>query len=315
MTNPGRAVPTLAFGVLAAALGFGLLAARPARAQILDTGANIEGFTVTGKGATSARPNRFEIDLEIAASSELSADVIVKYRDAKKRLNDAFAALKLKDVAITEKPLSIEQKGQVYNPYYMDMPPARKGKVEVQLSRKLVASGGGIRELDEEAVIQLVAKLLDVAQDAGGKVGASNEYNPYYGRYNMHNGLVRFILDDFEALQDKAYQSAIDDARARAGRLAKISGVTLGPVVGVREVFVSGDKGRNSNNYYYEMMMSADDEIPRRQVEASRFAEIPVRVELQVRFAVAKPGDAKPGDAKAANEDAKAGAPRQGGGQ
>lgn len=270
-------------------------AASPARAQFPGPGhgaaPNLEGFTVAGKGAAGARPNRLEIDLEVSAASEMTSDVIVKYRDAKKRLQEAFAALKLGNVAVEERALVVDQKGQVFNPYYMDMPPARKGKVEVQLTRKLVVTCSNIREMDEEALLQLVAKLLDVAQDAGGKVGGQSEINPYY--YNPYNrtngGLVRFVLDDFDALQEKAYQAAIADARARAGRLARLSGVELGPVAGVREVAVPGEKAQAAAMYPYEMPSATDDEMPRKRLESSRFQEIPVRVELQVRFAAEPP--------------------------
>lgn len=249
-------------------------------------GQNIEGFTVTGKGAAGARPNRLEIDLEVSAASELSSDVIVKYRDAKKRLQDAFAALKLADVAIEERALVVDQKGQTFNPYYMDAPPARKGKVEVQLTRKLVATCSNIRDLDEEALLQLVARLLDVAQDAGGKVGVQAEFNPYSYRFGSSNsGLVRFILDDYEALQEKAYESAIADARARASRLAKLSGVDLGPVAGVREVLTPGQKAEAAPSVsLYGSPAATEDEMPRKRLESARFQEIPVRVELQVRF-------------------------------
>src|SRR5260370_14971838 len=78
----------LAAIVLALVLGG---AVRPARAQFFDpTGGmsggmqNIEGFTVAGKAHVAARPNLGEIDLEVAASSELTPDAIVKYRDAKR---------------------------------------------------------------------------------------------------------------------------------------------------------------------------------------------------------------------------------------
>jgi uncharacterized protein len=259
------------------------------------TQANIDGFAVVGKGTAAARPNRLEIDLEVSASSELSADAIVKYRDAKKRLQDAFSTLKMNNVAVEERGLLVDQKGQAFNPYYMDMPPARKGKVEVQLKRKLVVSVSKIRTLDEEALLQLVAKLLDVAQDAGGKVGGGGEFNPYYYRFNQSGGkLVRFVLDDFETLQEKAYGDAIADARAKAARLAKLSGVELGRVVGVREVMVPGDKapaGGMALYYYGGSDVENDEEVPRKRLESSRFQEIPVRVELEVRFDLA--GSAK----------------------
>jgi uncharacterized protein YggE len=265
----------------------------PARAQIIEgivppsASGNFDGFAVSGKGTVTAKPNRLEIDLEVSAASELTADAIVKYRDAKKRLQDAFAALKLSNVAVEERGLHVDQKGQMFNPYWMDMPPARKNKVEVQLKRKLVVTCTNIRGMEEEALLQLVAKLLDVAQDAGGKVGGQAEYNPYY--YNPYNrmsgGLVRFILDDFDALQDKAYGEAVADARAKAARLAKLSGVELGRVAGIRELVVPGEKP--SNMLGMAMGGGNDEETPRKRLESTRFQEIPVHVELQVRFDVA----------------------------
>jgi len=276
-----------------AAAGLMLLVAdgRPARAQFFGPGGgaggggqadNLAGFTVAGKGVAAVKPNRLEIDLEVNAASELSADAIVKYRDARKRLEEAFTALKMKDVAVEERSLLVDQKSAAFNPYMMDSAPARKGKIEVQLTRKLVVTCKNIRELDEEALLQLVAKLLDVAQDAGGKLAGGNQnmsYYYYFGGMPPTSGLVRFILDDFEELKDKAYQAAVDDARKRAGRLARLSGVELGPVAGAREVAVPGDKAGQ-----------ADDEMPRNRIESAKFQEIPVRVELLVRFNAAAPG-------------------------
>jgi hypothetical protein len=145
--------------------------------------------------------------------------------------------------------------------------------------------------MDEEALLQLVAKLLDVAQDAGGKVGGSEGNSYYYYRFNQGSKLVRFILDDYDALQEKAYGEAIADARAKAARLAKLSGVELGRVAGIRELFVPGDKAPATGMpfYYYEMQTGTDEEVPRKRLEASRFQEIPVHVELQVRFDLAGP--------------------------
>ena len=271
--------------------GWAIATPRHAQAQNGSSGSNpnLEGFSVAGKGAVAAKPNRLEIDLEISAASEMTSDVIVKYRDAKKRLQEAFTTLKMNNVAVEERALAVDQKGQAFNPYMMDSPPSRKGKVEVQLTRKLILTCSNIREMDEEALLQLVAKLLDVAQDAGAKVGGSSEFNPYSWRYGSSNSaLVRFIVDDFDALQDKAYSAAIADARTRAGRLAKLSGVELGGVAGVREVLVPGEKGpQASSPYYYEPSSSAEEEMPRKRLESAKFQEIPVKVELQVRFTTA----------------------------
>jgi uncharacterized protein YggE len=279
MTNTKIAVVAVAISLTAMV--------HPAHAQFFPqmggSGAagNIEGFTVTGKGFVSAKPNRLEIDLEVSAASELSADAIVKYRDAKRKLHEAFAALKLNNVAVEERGLVVDQKGAEASPYFFDYQPNRKAKVEVQLTRKLIVKCSEIRKLDEEALLQLVAKLLDVAQDAGGRVGPTQNpwANYYWGMRNQQSGLVRFILDDYDKLEEEAYAKAVADAEARAGRLAKLSHVKLGSITAVRELFTPGPRETGQE----------DDAPPQNQkrLESSRFQEIPVRVELMVRFEAA----------------------------
>jgi uncharacterized protein YggE len=246
---------------------------------------NIEGFTVAGKSSISAKPNLVEIDLDVSASSELTADAIVKYRDARRRLQEAFTALKLANVAVEERGLQVDQKGQDQSRYFWGGMPNTRNKTEVQLSRKLVVKASNLRKMDEEALMQLVGKLLDVAQDAGAKVGPQTDWRDYYyWGYNRNpQGLVRFVLDDFDKLQEEAYEKAIADARTRAERLARLSHVELGPIVAVREVFVPGDNVSNSD----------DDGQNKKRLEMAKYQDIPVKVELQVRFQVQSKSDAK----------------------
>jgi hypothetical protein len=240
---------------------------------------NIEGLTVAGKGAVAARPDLLEIDLEVSAASELTADAIVKYRDARRKIQEAFAALKLPNVKVEERGLLVDKKGMANRYYFFMSEPNTRAKTEVQLSRSLVVKGSDIAKMDEDALLQLTAKLLDVAQDAGARLGKTNEYEPYYyydyGRRS--EGLVRFVLEDFEKLQEEAYEKAITDARARAERLARLSKVDLGPIVAVREIHVPGEPQDPSGS---------DKEPPRKRLVASKFQDIPIKVELLVRFEV-----------------------------
>jgi uncharacterized protein len=278
-----------------AVLGFVLamtVTVRPAHAQFMpgqeyasSSVANIEGFTVAGKASLAAKPNSVEIDVEVSASSELTADAIVKYRDARRRLHEAFAALKLANVTVEERGLQVDQKGQQQNPYWFGGMQNNRTKTEVQLTRKLVVKASNLRKMDEEALMQLVGKLLDVAQDAGAKVGPQNDNSYYYWRYNYNQnqqGLVRFVLEDFDKLQEEAFEKAVADARSRAERLARLSRVELGPIVAIREVLVPSDR-----------VSGSDDEMPRKRLETSKFQEIPVKVELMVRFQVHSKPDAK----------------------
>lgn len=290
--SPGRGPRLVAAAALVGLFAFAI--PRPARAQFYDPShasmpQNIEGLTVVGKATIGVKPNLAEVDLDVAASAELTGDAIVKFRDSKKRVRDAFSALKLANVVVEERGLLVDQKGAMMNPYYMmDYNQTTRTKTEVQLSRKLVVRATGIAAMDEEAVLQLVGRLLDVAQDAGAHVGPPANMNMYYYRYGMTPtaGLVRFVLEDYDKVQEQAYEQAVADARSRAERLARLSGLELGPVTALREVVAPTD---------HSTTPTPTDEVPRKRLETTRFQEIPVRVELQVRFAIHPKTDGKAG--------------------
>lgn len=250
---------------------------------------NIEGLTVVGKATVGAKPNLAEVDLDVSASAELTGDAIVKFRDSKKRVHDAFAALKLANVVVEERGLLVDQKGAMRNPYYYDYNPNTKTKTEVQLSRKLVVKATDVGSMDEEAVLQLVGRLLDVAQDAGAHVGPPANMNMYNYRYGINPGasLVKFVLEDFDEVKEQAYEKAVADAKSRAERLARLSGLELGPVVAVREVVAPADQPGQPDA----------DEVSSKRLETTKFQEIPVKVELQVRFAIHPKADGKAGGA------------------
>ena len=80
------------------------------------------GRRATSRGSPSwararsrRKPNSVEIDLEVTAASELTADAIVKYRDARKKIQEAYAGLKLANVTVSERGLLVDQKGQQNN--------------------------------------------------------------------------------------------------------------------------------------------------------------------------------------------------------
>ncbi|WP_169977237.1 SIMPL domain-containing protein [Tautonia rosea] len=243
---------------------------------------DIEGITVSGKAIVDAMPNLMEIDLHVTSASELTADAIVKYRDAKARIEEAFANLKLDQVEIEERGLLVDQKGPAPNQYGgIDPRTTLSAKPEVQLSRKLVVRCSEIQGKDEEELLQLAARLLDVAQDAGGTIGPQPNVNPYqYSSRGYDMNLVRFIVEDFEAVEEQAYEAAVADARTRAERLARLSGTKLGPIVAIQEVARPGDPIAN-----VPRVAIPNEEPPREgRLESTRLQEVPVRVELLVRF-------------------------------
>ncbi|WP_161602102.1 SIMPL domain-containing protein [Tautonia marina] len=279
-----RSVVTAA--VLIMMIGLGLEArdvlGQVAQTRRTQTTENIEGITVSGKATAYARPDLMEIDLQVASASELTADAIVKYRDAKARIEEAFENLKLDQVEVAELGLLVDQKGPSPNQYGgIDPRATLSAKPEVQLSRKLVVRCSAIEGRDEEELLQLVARLLDVAQDAGGIVGPPPGVNPYqYSSRGIDLSLVRFVVEDFDAVQEQAYEAAIADARARAERIARLSETELGPIVAIQELSRPGDPIANVTR-----VVLPNEEPPREgRLESNRLQDVPVRVELLVRF-------------------------------
>ena len=169
--------------------------------------------------SVSAKPNRLEIDLEVSAASELTADAIVKYRDTKRRLQEAFTALKLSNVAVEERGLLVDQKGAQMQPLLLRLPaqPQSQGRgpahpeARRQVLRHPQAGRGG-------ACSSSSPSCSTSPRTRAGRSAARTKSIPTttIRTNDTDSGLVRFILDDYDKLEEEAYAKAIADAEARA---------------------------------------------------------------------------------------------------
>lgn len=272
------------------------IAASPCLAQVVmtDGGNHTPGISVYGSGETVAKPDVVEISLRATAAAELTGDAIIKYRDTKRRTLEAFEKLKLEKLEIEELGVSLadQASAEAMQNMWRGMP-ATTVKAKVEISSALQLRLAGIRDLTTEQVMETVGKLLDTAKDSGASVGPTSAEMQMAWRYGQqaNSTLVRFIVRDLNKLREEAYENAVQDARARAQRLAKLNGIKLGDVLSVQEVQVSGDDQQVVTTPWGQTMPSSKK---RREPEISseQFAEIPFRVKLLVRFAILPP-DAK----------------------
>jgi uncharacterized protein YggE len=103
--------------------------------------------------------------------------------------------------------------------------------------------------------------------------------------------LVRFVVEDLDAAEEQAYEAAVADARRRADRLARLSGAELGPIVAIQEVSRPGDPVAN-----VPRVVMPNEEPPQAgRLESSRLQEVPVRVEVLVRFQLRPTADEEAG--------------------
>lgn len=250
-----------------------------------------EGITVYGAGETIAKPDLVEISMRATANAELTADAIVKYRDAKRRILEGFDKLKLEKLKIDEVGVSLtnhtaEEAMQMAMRGMVDTNSAAKSKVEIASSLQLRVSG--IKDQSIEQVMETVGKLLDAAKDSGAEIGPSAADINMAWRYGQqaNSALVRFVVVDLNELREQAYQNAVADARARAERLAKLNGIRVGEVLGVQEVQVSGDDGGQTTTPWGQVVAS-HHKLNEPKITSDTFAEIPFRVRLMVRFGIA----------------------------
>src|SRR5438876_2278701 len=93
------------------------------------------GITVSGTGEVKAKPSAVEIGATLNAEAELTADALVKYRDARKKATAALDALKLSNLVLDTEGVTINQAvdpaQQQRVMQGMPAGPATKQKVEV----------------------------------------------------------------------------------------------------------------------------------------------------------------------------------------
>ena len=103
--------------------------------------------------------------------------------------------------------------------------------------------------------------------------------------------IVTFVVEDAAAAREKAYQAAFNQAKTRAARLASLAGQRLGRVEAVEEGVETASKDDASVQErmitaIYGISSQSDQEDSR--LTSQKLADIPVRVTLRVRFALAE---------------------------
>ena len=111
------------------------------------------------------------------------------------------------------------------------VPPTQK--VEVLETSRLVLKN--VDKLDADALMEQVLKVVDTAKDAGFVIGASSSQSVYEIQRNggQATPIVLFKLPESDALRDEATKAAVEDAKARAQKVADLAGVKLGRVQSV----------------------------------------------------------------------------------
>jgi len=251
-------------------------------------------ISVTGTGEVLARPTKVEIDISAGGMAELTADANQKYRDVLRRTTDAFKQLDMTDLTIEERELSFTDCVPAGTPLRVvaggggrairavaggGVDPAVRPEVGISRSLRLVL--GNIQQQDETDLRETIGTLIDTARDTGATVRQSSP--------NATMSLVTFVVDDADKQRETAYQKAFDAAKARATRLARLAGATLGHVYSINEQ----QNQVVSPRYTSAMYLNSDGDA---RLMSDTLGDIPVRVTLHVSFALKAQDDKSSND-------------------
>jgi uncharacterized protein YggE len=253
-----------------------------------------EGILVRGTGSATGRPTQIEMSATLSGEAELAADAMVKFHDAKKRALAAIAGLKDPDVFIVPGGVSVGSGGDA-NTQMMIMRgmavPNTPQKVRLTETSRIVLAHTD--KLEPSEMLGKVLKILDVAKDSGFQIGPAPATNYYEMQIRAQEGgegsaTVSFKLPDTSALRESAYKAAVDDAKAKAQKLADLSGVKLGRIVSVHDEGVGNSDSETAPmiRYIYGARSNKEDED--KSITSSTSGDLKLGVSLTVQFEIAK---------------------------
>lgn len=205
--------------LVAALLVSGLAPAQAApAAQTGSTQPVSRTITVVGRGEVNVKPDVANTTVGVES---LGATVDAAMEDAQARMTSILDALK--DLGIAEKDIQTSNFSINF-----ERQPTEPKPASAQATPGAFEPPAGFYRVSNmvQVTIRDLNKVSEVI-DTAVKAGANNVWG------------ISFSLDNTDALEAQARESAVADAKARAEALASLTGVKVGPVMAISEVIGS----------------------------------------------------------------------------
>lgn len=239
------------------------------------------GITVAGVGRVEVQPDTVSFEGDISGEAELAADAIVKYRDNRRRIEEALQALNMEQLSVAWQGIRIT--GSSMDAQAVQMARMRGQVVpdtvgQVAINDTVALTIKGIDKLESKELLELLVRIVDTAKDAGMSLKT----------HAAGTAMAEFSLSRPDAGRSKAYEEAMKDAGASAGRLAKLSGTSLGGVISIEEI-AAREPGNNSPQqvFYNPYGVAVPVNTSENEFTAPALKKIPIVVSLRVRYALA----------------------------
>jgi len=254
------------------------------------------GITVSAEGDAQIRPDVLVIRGTLTESAADAEDASVAFRDTRRRAVERLEKLEVDGLTLSAQSLRVSR----MSPADMGMmggfeEPMEMGPSQLSISQEVSIEVAGIDQMEEAELIELVLTLSEVAVDAGLNMSAAMDQNAMMQMQMFGGGggmqtsdIAVFKISDPEAASEAAAQAAMDSARAKAERLARLAGVELGPITAITEHAGPVESSDGNNNNYMAMvfgMMSEAEGIE--PMTTTKLEDVTVSTHLIVTFAIA----------------------------
>lgn len=249
-----------------------------------------QGITVMGLGSVEAKPSVVELTGVVIGQGQLAGDAVTKFHGNRRRAETAFKNLNIPGLEIVEEGMSLYSSLNASQMQAMmrGMAVNNAESQELSVSETLKLRVTGIDKLSSQELLEVIVRIVDSGKDAGVIIG--NDTSPSVpGTYNAskaRNTMATFKVTDVEKLKEAAYEQAVKDARTKAEKLAKLTGVKLGKVLSVDGV---GDSQKNTAAIYNQIISQymAATGINQTEEQASTLLKaIPIAVAVRVTYSI-----------------------------
>ncbi|MEE9392477.1 MAG: SIMPL domain-containing protein [Planctomycetota bacterium] len=198
-----------------------------------------QGISVNGHASVPTKAVRLVVRGKLEVKAEMAGDALQEFANARARVLKTLGGLEIQGLSVSGAGLKVAIKdaagGGQHNPFGGGG--AAEPEPEVVITEMIDIRVVGLDKMDDKAQRSLIAKILDESKEAGLDFlgGGSNQvWNSPPTKKSLANPGIAYGLPPAAEIEDQAFKIALDDARARADRLARLAGVTLGPVTSIQ---------------------------------------------------------------------------------
>ena len=195
---------------------------------------------VSAIGQVKIKPDTLVLSGQISETNEKMKDAVTGFTDTRRRAMAALSEMGIENLNVSVSALSVGLAGTMQGggPFGIieEGEPTTPGAL--QISQEVTLTVTGIDKMEEQAVIDLVVKLLAGTKEAGVDMSSMDAQAMMMMQMGMGGGggsSAIFKVSDPDAAYKAATKDAVEKARADAAYLAELAGGKLGPVVAISD--------------------------------------------------------------------------------